>query len=831
MISMIFRSILTVGIACSATSVFAGEATPAEKINIQKGFKVEMIYEVPREEQGSWVSMTVDTKGRMITSDQYGKLYRITPAGINNASEVKIEKIDLEIGMAQGLLYAFDSLYVMVSSNDKKNPSGFFRVKDTNNDDQFDKVELLRTIPGKTEHGPHAIILSPDGKSLYVCAGNATGLPEPEKSLVPKVWEEDQIIPRMWDARGHAAGRLAPAGWVCKTDPDGKEFELISMGFRNQYDIAFNAEGELFTYDADMEWDVGTPWYRPTRVCHVTPGSEFGWRSGTGKWPAHYPDSLPAAVDIGQGSPTGIVFGTGAKFPKAHQNALYIADWSYGIIYAVELKPDGSTYKGTAKEFVSAAPLPVTDMIINPADGAMYFTIGGRKTQSALYKVTYIGDESTKPAEAEIDPLFTLRQKRRELEALIDAPPSPKVVAEAWPFLSHSDRFIRFAARTVIEMQPVDSWRFYFEKEPNPQGIMTGAIALARTGTEKDRALVFKKLSKINWNGRSESQKLDLIRCYALALIRLGDATDEQKETVINKLNPHFPSQYTVRNQELCRVLASLNPKGFIARSLKLLADAETQEQQIHYAYCLRPVISTGTEAQQKEYFRWFNKAARHRGGMSFGGFISNIRKEALEKLTDEQKAPLKKILEYEAPKDLVAVDPTRKHVKKWTVAELLPKLEAEDSTKNRDLKRGRKVFAAVGCYKCHRLKGQGGTAGPDLTTVGRRFNNRVMLESLIEPSKEVSDQYQTMIFVTTEGKSITGRIVNLSGDEYRLMTNMLDPGAHTRISRKKILKSMASTTSMMPVGLLDTLTEEEILDLIAYLKAEGMSAFKVGQN
>ncbi len=46
----------------------------------------------------------------------------------------------------------------------------------------------------------------------------------------------------------------------------------------------------MFVYDADMEWDFGMPWYRPTRVNHATSGSELGWRSGTGKWPAYYVD-------------------------------------------------------------------------------------------------------------------------------------------------------------------------------------------------------------------------------------------------------------------------------------------------------------------------------------------------------------------------------------------------------------------------------------------------------------------------------------------------------------------------------------------------------------
>ena len=150
----------------------------------------------------------------------------------------------------------------------------------------------------------------------------------------------------MWDAGGHAVGIMAPGGWICRTDPEGKAWELVSSGFRNEYDIAFSPEGELFTYDADMEWDVGTPWYRPTRVNHVTSGSEFGWRSGTGKWPDFYPDSLSSVVDIGPGSPTGIVFGTGAAFPEKYQRALFISDWSYGIIYAVHMKEEGGSFVG-----------------------------------------------------------------------------------------------------------------------------------------------------------------------------------------------------------------------------------------------------------------------------------------------------------------------------------------------------------------------------------------------------------------------------------------------------------------------------------------------------
>ena len=135
-----------------------------------------------------------------------------------------------------------------------------------------------------------------------------------------------------------------------------------------------------------MEWDIGLPWYRSTRVCQVVSGGEFGWRTGSGKWPAYYADSVAPVLDIGPGSPTGVTFGTGAKFPAKYQNALFISDWSYGAIYAISLKPNGASFTATKERFCAAPALPVTDIVVN-SDGNIYFTIGGRRAESALYCV------------------------------------------------------------------------------------------------------------------------------------------------------------------------------------------------------------------------------------------------------------------------------------------------------------------------------------------------------------------------------------------------------------------------------------------------------------
>ena len=262
-----------------AQDAFSATGTAAGNLKVIKDFKVDLLYTVPKDQQGSWVSMCVDPRGRLIVSDQYGGLYRLTLPDVGITAAPKIEKIEAEIGFAQGLLYAFDSLYVMVN-DEKFQGRGLYRLKDTNNDDNYDEVKLLRKLQGGGEHGPHAILLSPDEQSLYVVIGNQTKLTEINSSRAPLHWGEDHLLPRLWDGNGFMKGVLAPGGWIARIDPDGEKWELIAHGFRNEYDAAFNHAGELFTYDADMEWDLNTPWYRPTRVNHVISGADFGWRSG-----------------------------------------------------------------------------------------------------------------------------------------------------------------------------------------------------------------------------------------------------------------------------------------------------------------------------------------------------------------------------------------------------------------------------------------------------------------------------------------------------------------------------------------------------------------------
>jgi hypothetical protein len=169
-------------------AVLRPSVCPPENVTVPEGFKVEMLHALD-DDEGAWVAMCLDPKGRLIASDAGGAMVRVTPPPLGGApSETKIEPIPVELGHANGLLWAFDSLYVTVCQEGVYGTgSGIYRVTDTDGDDVLDKVELLRKLRGSGDHGPHALALSPDGKSITVVCGNSTGLTEIQQHQVPPI--------------------------------------------------------------------------------------------------------------------------------------------------------------------------------------------------------------------------------------------------------------------------------------------------------------------------------------------------------------------------------------------------------------------------------------------------------------------------------------------------------------------------------------------------------------------------------------------------------------------------------------------------------------------
>ncbi len=809
------------------------------EVTAPEGFVVESVFTVPASTMGSWASLTIDSQGRLIGSDEGSKgLYRITLPEIGSDAEAKVEKISVNLGGAQGLLWAFDSLYVHADGK------GLYRVIDSDGDDMVDSAKLIISTTGGGGHGQHGITLAPDGKSLYIAGGNHSNLPkEVTSSRIPGKWDEDLLLPRRWDARGHAAGKLAPGGWICQVSPDGKERHVFSIGYRNEYDLAFNADGELITYDADMEWDMGMPWYRPTRVVHATSGSEFGWRSGTGKWPSYYEDSLPGSLNIGPGSPTGVVFGAGAKFPAKYQRACFLLDWTYSTIHAVQLTPHGSSYVATKEDFVVGQPMAVTDAVIGK-DGAMYFITGGWRTQTYVYRVRYVGDESTQPVELRNTKGAEQRALRRRIEAM-----HAGGVADFELIFAHlgdDDRFVRYAARIALEHQPVSKWRERALGLTAPMATINAMIALARQGKAEDQPALHGKLGELRFASLSEQQQLSLLRAYQLACIRLGKPSNQTGAKLVARLDPLFPSSSDAINTELARLLVYLEAESVIEKALALidfLGPERTPDwgefvkrnsryggtvgrmiermppaRAIHLLAVLRNLKSGWTIEQRKKYFALYPSMAQHPGGNSYGGFLANFRDDALKTCSDEERAALGDLARVSLNGKTYVAKPPQGPGRKWTKPEALAVLSEPAHKANYDS--GRNLFHAAQCSKCHRLNGEGGAIGPDLSTALQKYSISDMLDSVFEPSKVISDQYGSHQLVTDSGKVLVGRVVEIGN---QLFIYTVEGGSRPQVIQRSDVEEMqVSKVSQMPLGLIDQLNEQELIDLIAYLQAAG---------
>ena len=861
--------------ACSTKKEKDKSTNPkTEKITLPDGFAIEHIYSPSDSGKGSWVSMAFDDKGRMITSDQFGGLFRIElpPIGSDSTVKPKIEVLDFPIegrdpsdtstnkvgmGFAQGLLWANNSLYVMVNhrGNEKfAKASGLYRLQDTNGDDKLDKITPLLALEGDGEHGPHSIVLGPDS-SIYVIAGNFTKVPKMDKYRTQPASSIDNLFPYILDTHGHDADSHNHGGWIAKTDADGTSWELIAAGLRNGFDIAFNNDGELFAYDSDMEWDFGMPWYRPTRILHVPSGAEFGWRKGTAKWDANYIDNLPAALNVGQGSPTNLINAHNAKFPEKYRNSLFAFDWSFGIIYAVQLVPDGASYKATAEEFVSGSPLALTDGLIGP-DGALYFLTGGRKLESDLYRIYYEdqADIDVKTVKQDIPEGVKLR---REIEKYHSKSAPEDVAEKIWPYLGYNDRYIRFAARVALEHQPLDSWIDLAFKETNVLRLTEAMVALAHVGDPSLEPRILAKLATIPIDQLNPTMLGNLTRVYEIVIARMGKPQGEEREALVKRIEPLFPAKSNYLNRQLSKLLIALGSESAVSKSLALLKVAEDEKdesvlmsssdlilrnpqygldiadmlanmppaQQIFLATNLSEAKEGWTPELQDEYFKWFYNAFGYKGGNSYVGFIDNARKLALKNVSPDKLAYYGKM----SGDSLVNQKGTRlaENVvypkgpgRNWEVDTALKILD--EDTKARNFKRGEELFIAVKCASCHTMKGEGGSIGPDLTQLGTRFSKRDMLEAIIQPSKVISDQYESKVFNLKDGSSVLGRLMSEDDNSYIISQNPYAPQVTKTIPKKDVKDIKRSEVSIMPPGTLNTMSADEVRDIMAYLMAGG---------
>ncbi len=824
----------------------AGQATDPATFTLPPGFKAELVRSALPEE-GSWIALAFDPQGRLTLAREKKGLLRLS---LDSVGVSKVEVINDTLLECRGLLYAHGALYA--NANNSKT---LVRLRDTLGTGQFDETSDLLKTEGGVGHGRNHLKLGPDGW-LWIAHGNNVHLPKNLSTNSPlKNFAHDRLIPCPWDAGMFDGDVLLPAGHILRMKPDGSEVQLWAGGLRNPLDVAFNEHGDLFTFDADMEWDVGCPWYMPNRVLHIVPGADYGWRHGTGRWPAWYPDTLPSVVDIGLASPTAVTFGHGAKFPAKYQKAFYICDWAYGRILAVHMTPQGASYTGTSELFVGGRPLNVTAVCIGP-DGAMWFTTGGRGTQSGLYRVSYVGGESSlnptpTPAEpqrvsAKEAELIGTRELRRNLERLHPSshsqdPALTHAINYAGTNLTHPSPWIRQAAQNAFERLDlfIPLSRFAFELKPSSdpwpfemfaqvRDILSGWKIESISGNDLTNTRRYLTLCAIahDFAKLEESQQISLLRTLVLTFIRLGPPDETQRQASLNWLEPLYPNASPRVNQMLVELLVYLRSPQVIAKTVPLLRAATASEDLLLYPFYLRYARDGWTPDARRAVFDALDRAERLPGGRTYFTSIANVRKELLAALTPEERTALGRSAGVPpaagSKANLPSVPPPR-FVKDWKLTDLEPRLA--EVGKGRSYEGARTALLTAQCVHCHRVSNDpafpNSVIGPELLAVGARFSRRDLLLHIIEPSAVIDEKFRQTRLLLKDGDDVSGMVEREADGKLFVRPSPLEEKL-IEVAVTNVRERRLSEVSPMPSGLLNSLRLEQILDLLAYLEAAG---------
>lgn len=825
-------------------------------ISVAKGFVVEPVF-VSTQARGSIVSMTADARGRLIVSPQYGKVFAITP-GPNGAppSASRIEPIRPDIGHAHGMLAVDNDLFVVVSRGGPDD-QGIWRLRDTDRDGEYDDKRMLAAFARDGgEHGPHQVVLAPDG-SLWVVGGNHCAPPDAAiaNSRVPKVWQEDIAFDRIWDPNGHAVGVMAPGGWIARTDREGAKWELMTIGFRNSYDLAFDEVGRAFTFDSDMEWDMGLPWYRATRICETASGVDYGWRSGSGKWPSWSPDSLPAAVDVGPASPTGVLASAGLQFPEPWNDCMFFLDWTYGTIWAgwpTEDSKNASTPALRIEPFLAGRPLPLTDAVV--MHGEIYFAVGGRNLPSAIYRVRAEHPVAVKRAAKPVPPALAERRELERFHERLSGDAARAAVARALRALASPDAGVRSAARIALEHQDTALWHGRATAPAEPRPSILAIVALCRTGdAERDARPVAERLVALEASVRGTPLERDWLRACELWLLRFGERStaagggdalraailanfpapaeapgsaeiDMHRANLLAKLGAPqaVPGALAIlerpSRREMPKIDAALLARGgpYGKAVTDMMANAPAVEK-IGIAYAIRRASAGWNNDYRERFARVLAGLRTASGGNSFPGFLSRIAEEFVSGAPDGDRERLRALASggQSDPNLPAPRGPGREWTTEGMIA-LAPKLVA-----GRSHAEGLRAFHAAQCSQCHRAGGVGASGGPELSGVSRRFSLEDLAVAIAEPSRTVSDQYANVEVRLRDGRAVVGRMVGRDDEAVEIRPSLLSEAVE-RIAHADIASTEPSLLSPMPANLVDSLSEGELLDLLAFLRAGG---------
>jgi putative heme-binding domain-containing protein len=470
------------------------------------------------------------------------------------------------------------------------------------------------------DHDAHTILRGRDDY-IYLMAGNGSGIRDRRhitETNSPLIFEREASVFRI--------------------SPDGKQWECLGSGGRNPPSLGMNYLGELFSFDSDMEWHVGLPWYRPVRLNHWVIGGDQGWQD-VGAYPPYFIDCLPGILDVGRGSPNWGVFYEADLLPAKYRDSFLVCDYRWkresndqystsGRLLAFFLERKGAGW--TAKMETVARPKPnardkngkgvqfaLVDIAVGP-DGSLYVSDHNRgiwritcePPALVLHKGTLrawerraaetrqfgrYGDLPSLLKYLRDEDPFVRRRAAEELTRFA-APEVREPLIEA---LNDSERLVRYAAMCALAHHPLSEWLDQALAKKHPQTQMRALVA----GTIRREAIPDAKVEPVIrsllLSKLSNEDQLDLMR--VLALFPKTAGSDVEKFLLFG-----FPGPDPNVRWEKVRLMGQFRVASAFPLLLKELETETNHVTQFHIGQAIARLPKGWSADEESRLLNWF---------------------------------------------------------------------------------------------------------------------------------------------------------------------------------------------------------------------------------
>ena len=667
------------------------------------------------------------------------------------------------------------------------------RVKDSDGDGTGDTEENLATLDTVADY-PHnglsGMAWHPDGGLVFSLGEN---------------------FGKDWTLTGTDGAKVSGRGegGVFRCTADGKGLRRIARGFWNPFGLLVRADGEIFAAEND-------PGSRPPcRLLHVVEGADYGFQWVYGSAPVHpfvawngeLRGTLGMVHPSGEGPCAVVELGGGVMIPS----------WSDHSIDYFPLTRKGAGYTSERIPLVKGSDFFRPVCMAQGPDGAFYLTDWvfssypihgrGRLWKLEIEKQPWIADKQPETPEAafakklregretpEVAELLQLARGSDKYlaDAALTALSRSKLSIEAVKALAPQDRVWAFVAMRRADLS-VAKWVRAFLDDPDAEMRFECMRWIADAVLKEFQPQVEAMLS---------DSKLDF-RLFEAVLATWNTLRGEpgagvtNPEVLVERItDPKTPARlkgYALR----------LAPPTHKALTLELLRGLLAQDDEVLKLEVVRTLVARREQADLIDLADDASSAPRLRVEAILG-----IDDQAvLQKLAQSDHAIIRDEAKRALPRSIAITRPAFDDTAAW-----LKLLEGQG-----DAETGRRIFfnsKVALCSSCHRHSGRGNVVGPDLTLIAQQGDRAAILRSILEPHREVAPQFYPSVVELKDGTTFTGILLRSSSTEvFRDLT-----GKEKSFPEADILKRTELRTSLMPPGLVLSLTNEELRDLLTFL-------------